>query len=332
MLASLLAFGIVAASGPFDYPVARKGDVVEDHFGTKIADPYRWMEDVDAPEVKSWVEAENKLTFDYLRAIPQWKAIRSRLGELLVYERVSAPTKRGPYSFFTRFDGVRNQAVWYVKEGNKERVLLDPNTLRADGTASVNTEAASLDGRYWAYALSFGGSDWMEWHIIDVKTGKELPEVLKWAKFSGAGWAKDGSGFFYGRYDTPADGVGLRAKNTDQKVFFHKVGTDQAQDKLMYERPQQPEWYFGVDCTEDGKYEILGTSESSSPRNYIAYRPAGRTGSFTELPGKAECSYSLLGNDGPVFYVLTNQDAGRNKIVSIDIRKPDFENWKVIVP
>ncbi len=332
MLASLLALGIVATPGQFDYPVARKGDVVEDHFGTQVADPYRWMEDVDAPEVKDWVQAENKLTFGYLRAIPQWKAIRARLGKLLVYERVSAPTKRGPYSFFTRFDGIRNQAVWYVKEGQKERILLNPNTLRKDGTASVNTEAPSYDGRYWAYALSFGGSDWMEWHILDLKTGKPLPEVLKWAKFSGAGWAKDGSGFFYGRYDTPTDGVGLQAKNTDQKVFFHKLGTDQSKDKLVYERPEKPEWYFQIDPTEDGKYEILGTSESASPRNYIAYRPTGNKGPFKELPGKVECNYNLLGNDGPVFYVLTNQGAGRNKIVSIDIRKPDFKNWKVIVP
>ena len=235
---SLLGFALILISvialaqndgTPLDYPKAKTVDQVDDYHGVKVADPYRWLEDTDSADTHDWVEAENKLTFSYLDQIPYRGAIRERMTKLWNYERFTVPSQQGGRYFFEHNDGLQNQNVLLVAESlNAEpRVLLDPNTLSADGTVALSGTAMTDDGKFMAYGTAASGSDWMEWHVRDVDTGKDLPDLIKWVKFSGASWTKDGKGFFYSRYDEPKDAA-LRDANYFQKLYYHVVGTSQA--------------------------------------------------------------------------------------------------------
>src|SRR5262245_17935375 len=239
----------------FDYPLARRADQVDDYHGVKVADPYRWLENLDSEETRTWVEAENKLTFAYLDSIPARTQIKDRLTKLWNYEKYGIPFKEGNRYFYLRNSGLQNQSVLYTVSSidGDPKLLLDPNTLATDGTVALSGTAVSNNGRLLAYSLSASGSDWQEWKVRDVETSKDLVDDLKWVKFSGASWAHDDSGFFYAGYDEPKNDS-LKGTNYYQKLYFHKLGTLQSEDVLVYERPDQKDWLFGAYVTEDGNY------------------------------------------------------------------------------
>ena len=241
---SALNAELCAMSSSFLYPKARKAEQTDDYHGTVVADPYRWLEDPDAPESRAWIEAENALAAGFLEKIPARTAIAERLTTLWDYERYGTPYWKGGRYFYGKNDGLQNQSVLYVAETLEEepRVLLDPNLLSGDGTVALSGTAISEDGQWLAYSLSTAGSDWTEWHVRAVGTGTDLSDHLRWVKFSGASWAKDGSGFYYSGYEAPASGEEMQQANYFQKLSFHALGSDQSADVLIYERPDQKEW------------------------------------------------------------------------------------------
>ncbi|PYO96437.1 MAG: S9 family peptidase, partial [Gemmatimonadetes bacterium] len=255
------------------YPSARKSDVVDDYHGTKVADPYRWLEDPDSPESRSWIEAENRLTNAYLADIPARGRIRDRLTKLWNYPKFGAPFRKAGRYFFFKNDGLQNQSVLYKQaslSANPE-TLLDPNLLSEDGTVALSSLAVSDDGRLLAYGTAASGSDWEEFRVRDVATGQDRPDHLKWIKFSGASWTKDGAGFFYSRYPEPTEKA-LTDVNRFQKLYYHRLGTDQAEDVLVYERPDQPDWGMNAEVTDDGRYAILNVWLGTDRRNRVYYR------------------------------------------------------------
>ena len=323
------------------YPPAHKGDVVDDHFGTKVADPYRWLEDVDAPDTRSWVEAENRVTFAYLEQLPERERIRRRLTELWDYPKYGAPFKKGGRYFFFKNSGLQNQSVLYMQSSltAEPRVLLDPNTLSADGTVALATLAFSDDGTLLVYGTSGSGSDWQEFHVREVATGKDRPDTLKWIKFSSAAWTHDAAGFFYSRYPEPAAGTDpLLAANHNQKVYYHKLGTDQATDRLVYERPDHPDWGFSVEVSDDGRYAVYAVWLGTDRRNRIYYQDLADAlhprvdAPVNRLLDAFDASYGFLGNDGPTFFFQTDNNAPRSRIVAVDTRHPEPAAWHELVP
>jgi prolyl oligopeptidase len=318
----------------YTYPAAKKADQVDDFFGTKVADPYRWLEDSDAPDTRAWIDAENKVTFDYLAKIPERARIKARLTEIWNYERYGTPSREGTRYVFARNSGLQPQAVIYKTRTltAEPEVLIDPNTLSKDGTVALGSLSFTEDGRYLAYSLAASGSDWIEWHVRDVATSQDLPDLVKWSKFSGASWMKDGSGFYYSRYDQPK-GETLQALNKNQKVFFHTVGTTQDKDTPVYERPDNPDWGFSADVTEDGRFLLITQGEGTDNRNRVFVRdlkkPAGRIQPFLD---NFDATYVVVGNDGDTFYVLTNKNAPRFKLVAISLGKPAEDAWKTLIP
>jgi prolyl oligopeptidase len=316
------------------YPTTRKDDVVDDYHGTKIADPFRWLEDDNSAETKAWVAAQNKVTFGYLEKIPQREKLRERLTKLWNYERFGAPFERGGRYFYSHNTGLQNQSVFYVAESLEEkgRVLLDPNTLSKDGTVSLTETSPSEDGKWLVYGTSGGGSDWQEFRIRDVATGKDLDEVIRWVKFSGASWAKDGSGFYYSRFDAPKEGDALKGKNEFQKLYFHKLGTPQSEDVLVYERKDHGDWGFGGHVTDDGRYLIIHVSQGTDPKNRVFYKDlADPAAKVVELLSEFDADYGFLDNAGPVFFFRTNANAPRYRVIAIDTRKPERANWQELV-
>ncbi len=323
------------------YPKTRRLDLVETIHGVEVADPYRWLEDLDGEETRAWIEAQNELTFSYLAGIEARDRIRARLTALWDFERYGLPTRRKDRYFYARNDGLQNQSVLYVADGleGEGRVLLDPNRLSEDGTTALSGTAISEDGRYLAYGVSRAGSDWQAWFVRDVTTGKDLPDHLKWIKFSGASWAKDGSGFFYSRYDEPKAGEDKYAGvNYYQKLYFHRLGTPQSEDLLVYERKDHKTWGFDGEVTEDGRYLVVHVRVGTDPKNGIFYRPIrpskkglGR-GRMVELLRDFDAKYVFVGNDGPIFWFRTDKDAPRGKLVAVDTRRPAPRYWKTLIP
>jgi prolyl oligopeptidase len=317
------------------YPVTAKTNQVDDYHGTKVADPYRWLEDDNAPTTKVWVEAQNKVTFAYLEKIPQRKAIEQRLTELWNFERFGVPDKEGGRYFLMRNDGLQNQSVLFTMTSltAEPQLLLDPNTLSADGTVALTSYHISDDGNLMAYGISRAGSDWQEWRVRDVQTGKDRPDEVKWVKFSGASWTKDGAGFFYSRYDEPKEGTALTVANYNQKMFYHRLGAPQAEDTLIYQRPDHKDWGLGGGVTDDGRYLIIRVSQGTDRRNRLFYRDLQTPDSpVVELLNNFDASYGFIDNVGTVFYFRTDLDAPRGRIIAIDVTKPERANWQVIVP
>ena len=317
-----------------NYPPARKSNQVDDYHGVKVADPYRWLEDLDSEETRQWVEAENKLTFSFLNSIPERAGIRDRLTKLWDYERYGVPFKEGNRYFYTRNSGLQNQSVLYTVDtlDAQPQEVLDPNVLSADGTVAVSGMEASHDGKLLAYSLSASGSDWQEWKVRDVATGKDLSDDLKWVKFSGVSWTRDGKGFFYSRYDEPKSET-LKATNYFQKIYYHKLGTPQAEDVLVYERPDQKEWLFAGSVTEDGNYLIINVSEGTDVKSRIYYKDLNaKDAPVVKLLDDFDAAYTFVGNEGTRFWFQTDLQASRGKVIEIDVAKPERSNWKVIVP
>ena len=307
------------------YPTARRGDQSDDFHGRQVADPYRWLEDTDNPETRAWIEAENKITFDFLNAIPERPAIHDRLTTLWNYERYGIPTARGDRYFYSRNDGLQNQSVLYVAASldDEPQVLLDPNTLSADGTVALTGTAVSDDGRLLAYGLATAGSDWQEWRVRDVETQKDLEDRLQWIKFSGASWASDGKGFFYSRYDEPDEQAKLTGVNYFQKLFYHQLGTPQSADKLIYERADEKEWGFDGQVSDDGHWLVIRVWRGTERRNQLFYldltRPEAQVVPW--ITG-FDAQYDFIGNDGNTFWLRTDLDAPRHRLVAADCTQP----------
>jgi len=315
------------------YPQARRGDQVDDYHGTKVADPYRWLEDTDSADTHAWVEAENKLTFSYLDKIPYRQPIHERLTKLWNYERYTAPRQEGGRYFYDHNNGLQNQNVLLVAESlsAEPRLLLDPNLLSADGTIAVSDTAISDNGKLMAYGIATSGSDWNEWHVRDVDTGKDLPDDIKWVKFSGASWTKDNKGFYYSRYDEPK-GASMRDTNYFQKLYYHRLGTAQAEDKLIYERPDNKEMGFAGSVTDDGHYLIISVWQGTSPKNRLYYKDLTQNDSpVVKLLDDFDAQYQFIDNDGSVFWFQTDLDAPRGRVIAIDTRHPERSSWKTLV-
>jgi prolyl oligopeptidase len=317
------------------YPESKKVDHTDDYHGTKIADPYRWLEDVDSAETKAWVEAQNKVTFAYLNEIPVREQIKQRLTKLWNYERYSPPSKQGGRYFYSKNNGLQNQSVLYWTDSlDKEgKVLLDPNTLSSDGTVALGGLSISEDGRLMAYGLAASGSDWREFHVRDIDSGKDLTDVIKWVKFSGISWTHDGKGFFYSRYDEPKQGTKMVGQNFFPKLYYHKLGTPQSEDILIYHEPEHKERLISGGVTDDGRYLIVNVSQGSTSKNRVYYKDLeSKDSGVVKLLDAADASYGMIDNDGPIFWFRTDKGAPRGKVVAIDTRKPEPSNWKEVIP
>jgi prolyl oligopeptidase len=335
--ALMTATPLTAGDKPLTYPDTKRVDQIDDYHGTKVPDPYRWLEaDVrESKEVAAWVAAENKVTDAYLAAIPEREPIKKRLTDLWDYAKYSAPFKAGGRYFFTRNDGLQNQSVLYTQDSlqGEPRVLLDPNKWSKDGTVSIAGMSVSDDGKHLAYGKAESGSDWVTWHVLDVATAKPLPDELKWTKFSSAEWTPDGKGFFYSRYEEPKKGEKFQGLVFNPKLCYHRVGTAQADDVIVYRRPDHPDWGFMTTVSEDGRYLVITIWKGTDRRYRVTYRDLGEPLAMpVDLIENFDNKYSFLGNDGPVFYFHTDLDAPRGRVVAIDTRKPARANWKEIIP
>jgi prolyl oligopeptidase len=316
------------------YPETPLGPVVDDYHGTPVPDPYRWLEDVDSPDTRDWVMRQNGLTFGWLDQVPARARIRARLTALWNVPRRMTIRRKGDWYFQFRNTGLQNQDVLYVMNSpsSEGRVLLDPNLLSEAGTAALNDTSISEDGRWLAYAVSRSGSDWQAWHIRNVETGEDLPETLEWSKFSGAAWAHDASGFYYCRYPTPAEGETYQQTNYNQKLHFHRLGTEQAEDILAYERPDHPEWGFGAGVSDDGRYLLLAVWQGTDTRNRFFYKDLEAASAVVELIADLEAAYEFIGNDDTIFYFRTDLAAPRGRVVAVDVSRPDKSQWQTLIP
>jgi prolyl oligopeptidase len=337
-LPSTMAFAADPNTAPttkMQYPKPKKVDQIDDYHGTKVADPYRWLEDPDAADTRQWVQDENKITFGYLEKIPARQQIKDRMTKLMNYERYSVPFHEGGRYFYSKNNGLQNQNVWLWTDSltGEPKVLLDPNGLSKDGTVAISGMAVSHDGKLLAYSISGAGSDWQEWHVRDIASGNDLSDTLKWVKFSGASWSTDNKGIFYSRYEEPNQATMMKATNYFQKLYYHKLGTPQSEDVLVYETPEHKDWQFHGQVTDDGHFLIVSISEGTDPKNRVYYKDLTVPNSqVVKLLDAFDASYNFIDNDGPVLWFQTNLKAPRSKVIAVDTRKPETANWKTIIP
>lgn len=318
------------------YPESKKVDQVDDYFGTKVADPYRWLEDENSAETKAWVDAQNAVTFAYLDKIPYREKLKARLTQLSNYPRISAPFRRGDTYFFTKNDGLQNQSVYYIQKGvnGTPEVFLDPNKFSADGTSTLSAFSVAKTGRYVAYGTSQGGSDWVTIRVMEVASRKVLADELSWLKASGVSW--QGDGFYYSRYPQPEKGRELTTRNEFQTVYFHKVGTPQSADVLIYEDKAHPQRFQNVSTTEDERFAILSISERGKGKkgNAVFYRDLSKgekdfSPIFAEI---GDTNYGVIDNVDNKFLVRTDKNAPNGRVVLIDPKNPDEKNWQEVLP
>ena len=308
-------------------PPTRRIDHVDTYHGTSVADPYRWLEDDvrESDDVAAWVEAQNEVTFGYLKQIPQRETIEKRLTTLWNYEKFGSPFKRGGRYYFYKNDGLQNQSVLYTQTtlDSEPELFLDPNQWSKDGTVALAGISFSDDGRYVTYGVAEAGSDWRTWRVMEVASRKVLNDELKWVKFSGASWTNDSRGFFYSRFDEPQEGAEFQGLNLNQQVYYHRVGTDQSDDVLVYRRPDHPDWGFDAEVTEDGRYLVITVWKGTDDKYRVLYKDLLEPyGIPLDLISTFDHEYSFVGNDGPLFFFKTDHEAPRKKLVAIDIRKP----------
>jgi prolyl oligopeptidase len=337
-----LAFTGAANGQALNYPAAHLSDQKDVYFGTTVADPYRWMENVDSPEVKQWVDAENTLTQSFLSDVPQRAKIHARLMELNNYERFTPPEMEDGRFFYRRNSGLQNQSVLYWQQGEhgESKILLDPNTLRDDGTIALQSSSATDDGKLLAYSLSEAGSDLEKIHVKVVETGEDLPDVVDWVKFSGISWLKDGSGFFYSSFGVPKTDAekaeALKRAAYFHKLYFHRLGTPQTSDVIVFERSDDKEMTINGGVSEDGRWLALYQGKGSN--NALVVKDLTRTGWQAEtsptikIAPDADAVYGWIGSEGREVWMQTNKDAPNSKIVKVDLDHPEPSHWKVIVP
>ncbi|MBO0687458.1 MAG: S9 family peptidase, partial [Candidatus Dormibacteraeota bacterium] len=309
-----------------------RDDVVDDYHGVEVADPYRWLEDPDSPRTRAWIDAQNRVTFDFLERIEARPAIRERLTRLWNYERYGLPFKKGDRYFIFRNDGLQNQPVLYTMDSLDAELkpLLDPNSLSAEGTVALLSTSVSKDGRLVAYSLSRAGSDWQTWHVREVETGQDRPDRLEWSKFSSAAWTHDHAGFFYCRYPEPAfEGT---ESNYHQKLLYHRLGDVQAQDSLVYERPDEKEWGWHPTVTEDGRHLVIQVFRGTETNSQVFYRDLESSGPIVELIRGFDAAYTFVGSEGTRFWFLTDQAAPRGRVIAVDLRSPERGNWTEVIP
>ena len=307
------------------YPVAPRSDAADTYHGVVVSDPFRPLENADAPETTAWVAVQNRITDEYIGAIPERARIKDRLTALVNYERFGLPEMVNGQYFYSRNAGLQNQSVLYVANAlaAPPRVLLDPNTLSGDGTVALSGTAVSDSGKYLAYGIAGSGSDWNTWHVRNIETGADLPDVLRWIKFSGAAWASDDSGFYYGRYAEPEPGQELQETNYFQKLYFHNIGTPQSDDTLIYERPDHKEWAFYGQVSDDGAFLLINVSQGTDEKNRLFYkRLTAPDAPVVELFAELDASYRFVGNDGDRFYILTNKNAPLHRVAAVDLATP----------
>jgi len=310
---------------PWVYPVARVSPQVDDLHGTAVADPFRWLEDIDSDATTAWVEAQNKVTFAYLETIQTRSAIRDRLESLWNYERFGSPWTEGGRFFFSKNDGLQNQSVYYWAESldGEPKVMLDPNTLSEDGTTAIGSLAVSRDGKHVAYALADAGSDWQTWKVREIATGNDRSDLIEWSKFTGVAWTPDNKGFFYGAYEPPKAGDEFEQLNKNQKLYYHDLGAKQRNDKLIYADAEHPDWQFDGRVSEDGKLLFIDVSVGTDVRNMLYFAALNRGGKLDgeviKLIDELEASYTVVGKVGDEIYLSTNLDAPRGRVIKINI-------------
>jgi prolyl oligopeptidase len=334
----ILTVGGLSAATAKKYPETKRVEQVDDYHGTSVADPYRWLEDDvrTSKEVANWVEAQNKVTLAYLESLPEREPLKRRLTELWNYPRYSMPFKVGGRYFYSKNDGLQNQSVFYTLEklDGEPRVLLDPNSWSKDGTVALAGMAFTDDAKYLAYAKSEAGSDWSHWHVLDVITGKEHADEIKWVKFGGAAWTHDNLGFFYSRFPEPEPGQKFQGLSLNQKLYYHMLGTPQSADVLVYEQPDQPRWTVNGSVTDDGKYLVISIGDGTTSRkSRVLYKDLSQPDSKPRpLIEDFASKNFFIDNVGSVFYFVTDRKAPRSRIVAIDLRQPQEANWKEIIP
>ncbi|MDP6932521.1 MAG: S9 family peptidase, partial [Myxococcota bacterium] len=321
------------SSGIDTYPEALRTDVIDDYHGTMVADPYRWLEDPDSPQTRTWIDGQNALTRSWLDEVDAHDTIRARLEQLWDYERFGIPFEEGDRYFYFHNAGLQDQSVLYMTDSleGQPRIALDPNTLSEDGTIALGDLAVSEDGRFLAYGVSDGGSDWNTWHVRDLETGEDLEDTLDWTKFTSAAWTHDHQGFFYSRYPTPENP--LEQVNHFNKLYYHRLGTLQSEDTLIYENPDEPEWGFGSQVTDDGRYLLISIWQSTENKNRVYVKDLSDSSSaVVQLLDDYDASYHFLGNIDSRFWFQTNLDASRERIILVDLDEPDRDKWQEIVP
>jgi len=334
ILVSLLTAAVPAQTS-IAYPKAKKVEQVDNFHGTAVADPYRWMEETTSADTQAWIEEQNKITSAYLATIPERSKIKARLTELWNYERYGAPSKIADgFYIYTKNDGLQNQSVWYRAKSIDDpgTVFFDPNKLSADGTVALSGSSFTDDGKLWAYGIAKSGSDRTEWKIMNTETGEYLPDTLRPNRQGGVSWLNDNSGFFYNRFPDAQEGAELKGASKFPKIYFHKLGTPQSEDKLIYERPDDGELFLGGFVTEDGKWLVINVTKGTQRMNEVHIKDLSKPDTQIEaLVGDRANSWSFVGNDGPNFYFRTDKDAERGKLVSVNVQAGD-RVWKDVVP
>ena len=322
------------------YPPTAKGNVVDDYFGTKVADPYRWMEDLDSKPVADWIASQNQVTTNYLAKLPLRERFRKRITELWDYPKVGIPRREGSRYFYAKNSGLQRQAPVYMREGlpAEPSLVLDPNVLSPDGSLSLAAWKPSPDGKLLAYGISEGGADWNTIHVRDIGNGKDLPDEVRWMRFSDISWTKDNRGFFYSRYPEPPKGKVLEAALSGQAIYYHRVGTPQAKDVLIWERKDLPTWFQGGEVTEDGRYLAVIMQKGSDNNNRLYYAVLGDPmkpsigAPVKPLIEDDDAEFSIIGNQGSTFFLRTDRATPNRKIIAVDLAHPEQSNWKTVVP
>ena len=343
LLAGTLAVTPPAAGADapvISYPAARRGAEVDEFHGVKVPDPYRWMEDIDSPETRTWVAAQGRLSRQFLDSIAGRDSMTQRLRDIWNFERWTAPVRHGDNWFYSHNDGLQNQSVVFVMSAREAadkspvagRVLLDPNGLSGDGTVALSETAISSDGRLFAYALSEAGSDWQIWRVRDVATGKDLPDKLEWSKAGGGSWRKDGSGFYYTAYDAPKSGAALKAANEYEKLYFHRLGTPQSDDELIYTRTDNPGWFVGGVVTDDGRYLVIEATLGTDTRNTVLVQDLTKPHApIVPIVPNPTATYEVIDNVGTTLLLRTDDAAPRHRIIGIDLANPTPAQWRTLV-
>ena len=330
----VLLISACAKQQSFEYPVFPKSDVVDDYHGTPVSDPWRWLEDPNSEQTQNWVKAQNDVTMPFLSSLPGRKSIINRLTELWDFPRYGSPSRAGENYFYYLNDGLQNQSILY-KQSSLDvdaAVLIDPNTFSEDGTVALSSVAISENANYVAYAKSVGGSDWREFFVRDVNTGEDLSDHIEWVKFSGVSWDKTEEGFYYSRFPQPTPEEFLTAPNRNMKLYYHKLGTSQAEDILIYERPDQPDWGLYGQVTDDGNYLLINISQGTDQRNRVYVKNLTRANSqVTPLLDAFDASYSFIDNNGSTFYFRTNNEAPKYRVIAVDVRRPQPSNWSTVI-
>ncbi|RQH21090.1 S9 family peptidase [Okeania hirsuta] len=328
---------------PLTYPITHKTDIVENYHGVEVADPYRWLEDPNSEETQEWVKSQNEITFNYLAEISEGENIKKRLTKIWDYEKYSVPFKQGDRYFYYKNDGLQNQSILYTLPtlDAEPKVLIDPNKLSEDGTVALSGIAISKDGKLIAYGISKSGSDWQEWRIKNIETGEDLPDVLQWIKFNVPAWKNDNQGLFYSRYEQP-QARELEETNYVQKIYYHRLGTPQSDDVLIYEKPERKEWSFNCYVTEDSKYLVITVWQSTDRKNLVFYQDLTiEDAPIVELISEFEAEYRLIDNDDNIFWFVTDFDAPKRRVIAIDINNSpspslvtgeNKDKWQEIIP